>query len=86
MGPLALAAKKKRPNRVILILMGDDYAETVECENRASAERFAARVNTLSAASAAPTPPPPGWYDNPGDPDSLRWWDGQQWAAHTRKR
>jgi hypothetical protein len=25
----------------------------------------------------------PGWYPDPHDGSALRWWDGQQWTAHT---
>lgn len=49
LGVFALAAKKKRPNTVALVLTGNDYAEVVECSDRLSAEKFAARVNTISA-------------------------------------
>lgn len=28
-------------------------------------------------------PPPPAWYPDPSDPDTLRWWDGRQWTPHT---
>ncbi len=31
----------------------------------------------------APTPPP-GWYPDPKDPASQRWWDGHQWTDQTR--
>ncbi|MCC9197837.1 DUF2510 domain-containing protein [Arthrobacter sp. zg-Y820] len=29
------------------------------------------------------TSPLPGWYQDPLNPDQLKWWDGQQWSAHT---
>lgn len=29
---------------------------------------------------------PAGWYDDPQDPDSLRYWDGVQWTHHTSPR
>jgi hypothetical protein len=29
-----------------------------------------------------PTPPPPGWYVDPGDPHRLRLWDGHVWTEH----
>ncbi|MBO9578782.1 MAG: DUF2510 domain-containing protein [Microbacteriaceae bacterium] len=28
------------------------------------------------------TLPPPGWYQDPRDPDQLRWWDGENWTTH----
>ncbi len=27
-------------------------------------------------------PPEPGWYPDPWDPASTRWWDGQAWTGH----
>lgn len=29
--------------------------------------------------------PPPGWYSNPSEPGTERWWGGDQWTAHVRK-
>ena len=29
-------------------------------------------------------PVPPGWHHDPGGGQLQRWWDGQQWTAHTR--
>ncbi len=29
---------------------------------------------------APPTGPPPGWYDDPWQHGSLRWWDGRAWS------
>jgi hypothetical protein len=31
---------------------------------------------------SAPTPPPPGWYDDPTTPGRQRWFDGTQWSDH----
>ena len=28
--------------------------------------------------------PPPGWYGDPTDPGSARWWDGRQWTQHVQ--
>lgn len=28
----------------------------------------------------------PGWYDDPGDPEMLRYWDGVVWTNHTAPR
>lgn len=25
--------------------------------------------------------PPPGWYPDPEQPESYRWWNGQEWTA-----
>jgi hypothetical protein len=32
------------------------------------------------------TPLPPGWYDDPRDPNAQRWWDGQKWAPYRQRR
>lgn len=29
---------------------------------------------------------PQGWYPDPNDQSIVRWWDGQQWTAHTEPR
>lgn len=29
---------------------------------------------------------PASWYEDPGDPRSLRWWDGSAWTEHVRAR
>jgi len=31
-------------------------------------------------------PTRPGWYRNPDDPGSLRYWDGEAWTARSRQR
>jgi hypothetical protein len=33
-----------------------------------------------SGPGQPPHEQPPGWYDDPGFPGHLRWWDGRQWA------
>ena len=29
---------------------------------------------------------PAGWYDDPQNPDNLRYWDGVTWTQHTTTR
>lgn len=29
---------------------------------------------------------PAGWYTDPQDPASIRWWDGAQWTSHVQPR
>ncbi len=29
---------------------------------------------------------PAGWYDDPGDPAQVRWWDGTAWTVETRPK
>ena len=37
----------------------------------------------MSNPAGVPSPPP-GWYPDPADAQSLRWWDGVQWSAHVQ--
>ena len=46
-GILALGARKKVPDSISLVLLGDNYAEVVKCADRAKAELFAQRVNAI---------------------------------------
>ena len=32
------------------------------------------------------TPHPPGWYDDPHDPNAQRYWDGQDWTPHRQRK
>jgi uncharacterized membrane protein len=32
------------------------------------------------------TPLPPGWYDDPQDPNAQRYWDGQDWTPHRQRK
>jgi hypothetical protein len=44
-----------------------------------------ARGQVVRTGSGSPsTPPPPGWYSSPGQPQSERWWDGAAWTAYER--
>ena len=36
----------------------------------------------LAGMDAPSTTTPPGWYPNPADGTSLRWWDGARWTEH----
>jgi len=38
----------------------------------------------ITMPPGAPSGPPPGWYNDPGGAPALRWWDGREWAPHTR--
>lgn len=29
---------------------------------------------------------PAGWYTDPQDPASMRWWDGMRWTSHVQRR
>jgi hypothetical protein len=40
---------------------------------------------SLSPTVPSPLGPPAGWYADPADPSSQRWWDGQQWTATTSR-
>jgi Protein of unknown function (DUF2510) len=42
---------------------------------------LAKRTDVLAAAGTLPLPPP-GWYPDQST-GGLRWWDGNQWTAHT---
>jgi hypothetical protein len=28
----------------------------------------------------------PGWYPDPNDADTVRWWDGTAWTAHVAEK
>src|SRR5208283_2309595 len=44
-------------------------------------EQFPAMVSARNPPSLPPPAgPPAGWYPDPADPSSQRWWDGQRWA------
>lgn len=32
------------------------------------------------------TPDQPGWYDDPQDPNALRYWDGHNWTPHRERK
>jgi hypothetical protein len=35
---------------------------------------------------AMTTPDQPGWFDDPNDPNALRYWDGQVWTPHRERK
>lgn len=46
--------------------------------------RSGGRTSMYSPPAAQPPPlPPAGWYSDPQDPRSLRYWDGSTWTQHT---
>lgn len=45
-----------------------------------------ARAEASASAYAGLALPPAGWYDDPHDPDRIRWWDGQAWTAYVAPR
>lgn len=40
----------------------------------------------LVANHQRPETPAPGWYPDPQQPAELRYWDGDKWTPHTRRR
>jgi len=52
-----------------------------------TAEPVAASEATKTAATATPAATPPaGWYDAPGDPTQIRYWDGNAWTSQYRPK
>ncbi len=41
-------------------------------------------MTDTALTGAALQAPPPGWYRDPGLPDTERWWTGARWSEHTR--
>jgi hypothetical protein len=39
--------------------------------------------DAAAAVRVSTTTPVPGWYPDPGNASSLRWWDGAQWSPYT---
>ena len=39
----------------------------------------------LNPSIPPPAGPPAGWYADPSDPSSQRWWDGQRWTETSSK-
>ena len=33
-----------------------------------------------------PGGPPPGWYPDPAQPYSQRWWSGADWTGYTKRK
>jgi hypothetical protein len=40
--------------------------------------------NGLSGLKLDPSVPSPAWYQDPNDPELMRYWDGQQWGDKTK--
>ena len=60
---------------------------------RDAVEAAMAGGSVATAAAPMPVPPPlaapvaaAGWFPDPADPTLHRYWDGQQWTAHTAPR
>lgn len=49
-------------------------------------ERSAKRELQAGPAFPSPSAPPDGWYPDPLDGASIRWWDGTRWTRLTRRR
>ncbi len=48
---------------------------------RVAEEQAAESAATDTPDNAATPPlPPPGWYPDPANPTTMRWWDGSAWA------
>lgn len=56
-------------------------AQQPAAHQQAIAPEQAAAHQQASAASTLEA----GWYQDPGQPDQYRWWDGQGWTEHTSK-
>jgi len=93
-GAAMLAAARDRPaaSRGDAGSSTEDETASSEFPESSSATSSATRIGSSSAGpreraarppSAAPQPPP-GWYPDPEDPATSRFWNGADWTEHTR--
>jgi uncharacterized protein len=66
----------------------DAVIASMHTTGAARSEAAAAQPATVPASggplysAAAPAYPPPGWYPDPAQPSTARWWDGRQWTGY----
>ena len=81
---------------VLIGLQGGVACAINQAKNRSGGEGFALgallgvigiiivlclpKLPSAELPRAWPALPPPGWYQDPADPDQHRWWDGARWS------